>query len=107
MLVGINLLRGVGYAAVSLGHPDADKEGFCEAIGRDSNHWSCARNLNGRAILYADNMTGSMERAINGRSGVVTKLAFNEENGVVPKGIEKSVRDILEGARRMPTARCA
>ena len=71
-----------------------------QTIGR------AARNLNGRAILYADNMTGSMERAINETQRRRDKqLAFNEENGVVPKGIEKSVRDILEGARRMPTKR--
>ena len=84
---------------------DADKEGFLrsdrsliQTIGR------AARNLNGRAILYADTMTGSMERAINETQRRRDKqLAFNEANGVVPKGIEKSVRDILEGARRMPT----
>ena len=84
---------------------DADKEGFLrsdrsliQTIGR------AARNLNGRAILYADAMTGSMERAINETQRRRDKqLAFNEANGVVPKGIEKSVRDILEGARRMPT----
>ena len=84
---------------------DADKEGFLrsdrsliQTIGR------AARNLNGRAVLYADAMTGSMERAINETQRRRDKqLAFNEANGVVPKGIEKSVRDILEGARRMPT----
>jgi excinuclease ABC subunit B len=84
---------------------DADKEGFLrsdrsliQTIGR------AARHLNGRAILYADAMTGSMERAMNETQRRRDKqLAFNEANGVVPKGIEKSVRDILEGARRMPT----
>ena len=84
---------------------DADKEGFLrsdrsliQTIGR------AARNLNGRAILYADAMTGSMERAITETQRRRDKqLTFNEANGVVPKGIEKSVRDILEGARRMPT----
>lgn len=107
VLVGINLLReGLDMPEVSLVTIlDADKEGFLrsdrsliQTIGR------AARNLNGRAILYADNMTGSMERAINETQRRRDKqLAFNEENGVVPKGIEKSVRDILEGARRMPT----
>jgi len=107
VLVGINLLReGLDMPEVSLvAILDADKEGFLrsdrsliQTIGR------AARNLNGRAILYADNMTGSMERAINETQRRRDKqLAFNEENGVVPKGIEKSVRDILEGARRMPT----
>jgi excinuclease ABC subunit B len=107
VLVGINLLReGLDMPEVSLVTIlDADKEGFLrsdrsliQTIGR------AARNLNGRAILYADNMTGSMERAINETQRRRDKqLAYNEENGVVPKGIEKSVRDILEGARRMPT----
>ncbi|MEL0153728.1 MAG: excinuclease ABC subunit UvrB, partial [Halieaceae bacterium] len=107
VLVGINLLReGLDMPEVSLvAILDADKEGFLrsdrsliQTIGR------AARNLNGRAILYADNMTGSMERAINETQRRRDRqLAFNEENGVVPKGIEKSVRDILEGARRMPT----
>ena len=107
VLVGINLLReGLDMPEVSLVTIlDADKEGFLrsdrsliQTIGR------AARNLNGRAILYADRMTGSMERAINETQRRRDKqLAFNEANGVVPKGIEKSVRDILEGARRMPT----
>ena len=107
VLVGINLLReGLDMPEVSLvAILDADKEGFLrsdrsliQTIGR------AARNLRGRAILYADNMTGSMERAINETARRREKqVAFNEANGVVPKGIEKSVRDILEGARRMPT----
>ncbi|MCH1554098.1 MAG: excinuclease ABC subunit UvrB, partial [Luminiphilus sp.] len=107
VLVGINLLReGLDMPEVSLvAILDADKEGFLrsdrsliQTIGR------AARNLRGRAILYADNMTGSMERAINETARRRDKqLAFNEANGVVPRGIEKSVRDILEGARRMPT----
>ena len=107
VLVGINLLReGLDMPEVSLvAILDADKEGFLrsdrsliQTIGR------AARNLNGRAILYADAMTGSMERAINETQRRRDKqLAFNEANGVVPQGIEKSVRDILEGARRMPT----
>lgn len=107
VLVGINLLReGLDMPEVSLVTIlDADKEGFLrsdrsliQTIGR------AARHLNGRAILYADKMTGSMERAISETQRRRDKqLAFNEEHGVVPKGIEKSVRDILEGARRMPT----
>ena len=107
VLVGINLLReGLDMPEVSLvAILDADKEGFLrsdrsliQTIGR------AARNLRGRAILYADNMTGSMERAINETARRRDKqVAFNQANGVVPKGIEKSVRDILEGARRMPT----
>ena len=107
VLVGINLLReGLDMPEVSLvAILDADKEGFLrsdrsliQTIGR------AARNLNGRAILYADRMTGSMERAIDETQRRRDKqLAFNEENGVTPVGIEKSVKDILEGARRMPT----
>ncbi len=107
VLVGINLLReGLDMPEVSLvAILDADKEGFLrsdrsliQTIGR------AARHLNGRAVLYADAMTGSMERAIGETQRRRDKqLAFNEANGVVPKGIEKSVRDILEGARRMPT----
>ena len=107
VLVGINLLReGLDMPEVSLVTIlDADKEGFLrsdksliQTIGR------AARHLNGRAILYADKMTGSMERAINEtQRRRDAQLAFNEKHGVVPKGIEKSVQDILEGARRMPT----
>lgn len=107
VLVGINLLReGLDMPEVSLVTIlDADKEGFLrsdksliQTIGR------AARHLNGRAILYADKMTGSMERAISEtQRRRDAQLAFNEQHGVVPKGIEKSVQDILEGARRMPT----
>ena len=107
VLVGINLLReGLDMPEVSLVTIlDADKEGFLrsdksliQTIGR------AARHLNGRAILYADKMTGSMERAISEtQRRRDAQLAFNERHGVVPKGIEKSVQDILEGARRMPT----
>lgn len=107
VLVGINLLReGLDMPEVSLVTIlDADKEGFLrsdksliQTIGR------AARHLNGRAILYADKMTGSMERAISEtQRRRDAHLAFNEKHGVVPKGIEKSVQDILEGARRMPT----
>ncbi|RLQ22708.1 excinuclease ABC subunit UvrB [Seongchinamella sediminis] len=107
VLVGINLLReGLDMPEVSLvAILDADKEGFLrsersliQTIGR------AARNLNGRAILYADQVTGSMERAIaeTGRRRD-KQLAHNTEHGIVPKGVEKSVQDIMEGARRMPT----
>lgn len=107
VLIGINLLReGLDMPEVSLvAILDADKEGFLrsdrsliQTIGR------AARNLNGHAILYADRITGSMERAIaeTGRRRE-KQLAFNKANNIVPKGIEKSVADIMEGARRMPT----
>ncbi len=106
VLVGINLLReGIDMPEVSLvAILDADKEGFLrsdtaliQTIGR------AARNVNGRAILYADRITGSMQRSIAETERRRTKqIAFNEEHGIVPKGIEKTVADIMEGANTVP-----
>jgi excinuclease ABC subunit B len=103
VLVGINLLReGLDMPEVSLvAILDADKEGFLrsdrsiiQTIGR------AARNINGKAILYADRMTGSMQRALEDTDRRREKqLRFNEENGITPVGILKAVGDIMEGAR--------
>ena len=103
VLVGINLLReGLDIPEVALvAVLDADKEGFLrsessliQTIGR------AARHINGKAILYADKETGSMDRAIsetNRRRRIQEE--FNAKNSITPKGIKKSVGDIMEGAR--------
>ena len=108
VLVGINLLReGLDMPEVSLvAILDADKEGFLrsersliQTIGR------AARNLNGHAILYGDVITGSMQRAIDETERRRAKqVAFNEANGIVPKGVTRDIKDILE-ASVVPGAR--
>ena len=101
VLVGINLLReGLDVPEVSLvAILDADKEGFLrsersliQTIGR------AARNLNGRAILYADKMTESMRKAIDETKRRREKqTAHNLANGITPKSIVKEVRDLIDG----------
>jgi excinuclease ABC subunit B len=103
VLVGINLLReGLDMPEVSLvAILDADKEGFLrsggsliQTVGR------AARNLRGRAIMYADQVTGSMRRAIDETERRRNKqIEFNAAHGITPKTIQKSIADIMEGAR--------
>jgi len=103
VLVGINLLReGLDLPEVSLvAILDADKEGFLrsdrsliQTVGR------AARNLSGRAILYADRVTGSMQRAMDEMERRrVVQIRYNEVHGITPRGIHKAVPDIMEGAR--------
>jgi excinuclease ABC subunit B len=95
VLIGINLLReGLDLPEVSLvAILDADKEGFLRSTGSlIQTIGRCARNLNGLAILYADRMTDSMKRAMdetNRRRAIQT--AYNEENGITPQSIVRSV----------------
>jgi excinuclease ABC subunit B len=95
VLIGINLLReGLDLPEVSLvAILDADKEGFLRSSGSlIQTIGRCARNLNGRAILYADNMTDSMNKAISetDRRRAIQQ-AYNEENGITPQSIIRSV----------------
>jgi excinuclease ABC B subunit len=103
VLVGINLLReGLDMPEVALvAILDADKEGFLRSEGSlIQTMGRAARNLNGRAILYADTITGSMERAIAEIDRRRAKqVEFNVEHGITPRSIIKPVTDIMEGAR--------
>ncbi len=103
ILVGVNLLReGLDLPEVTLiGILDADKEGFLrsdtaliQTIGR------AARNVDGRVILYADRMTGSLDRAVAETTRRRnTQLAYNEAHGITPKTIEKTIKSIAESMR--------
>ena len=104
VLVGVNLLReGLDLPEVTLiGILDADKEGFLrsetsliQTIGR------AARNENGRVILYADNITGSLERAMAETERRRTiQLAYNKEHGITPATIKKNIKDITEELKK-------
>ncbi len=106
VLVGINLLReGLDMPEVSLvAILDADKEGFLrsdrsliQTIGR------AARNVNGKAILYADKITGSMQRAIDETERRrARQIEHNEAHGITPQGIRKNIADILEARNATP-----
>ena len=109
VLVGINLLReGLDLPEVSLvAILDADKEGFLrsersliQTIGR------AARNLHGVAILYGDRITDSMERAIGETERRRAKqIAFNAANGIVPRGVHKIIKDMIDGVYSPQEAR--
>jgi excinuclease ABC subunit B len=103
VLIGINLLReGLDMPEVSLvAILDADKEGFLrsegsliQTIGR------AARNVHGRAILYADRITGSIQRALDETNRRrARQLEYNAQHGIEPRTIRKEVADVMEGAR--------
>lgn len=111
VLIGINLLReGLDIPEVSLvAILDADKEGFLrsersliQTIGR------AARNLNGKAILYADRITNSMERAIGETQRRRDKqIAFNLANNITPRGVVKRIKDIIDGVYNAEEATAA
>jgi excinuclease ABC subunit B len=109
VLVGINLLReGLDIPEVSLvAILDADKEGFLrsersliQTIGR------AARHINGTAILYADTITRSMQRAIAETERRRAKqIGFNAEHGITPRGVSKRIKDIIDGVYDVESAR--
>jgi excinuclease ABC subunit B len=103
VVVGINLLReGLDLPEVTLvAILDADKEGFLrsetaliQTIGR------AARNVHGKVILYADTLTGSMDRAINETNRRrALQMGYNEEHGITPETVQKAVREVIRGER--------
>jgi len=106
VLVGINLLReGLDLPEVSLvAILDADKEGFLRSEGSlIQTMGRAARNVNGKAIMYADKTTNSMERAINETTRRRNKqIKYNEKHNIEPKTIIKNVQDVMDNARSKP-----
>ena len=109
VLIGINLLReGLDLPEVSLvAILDADKEGFLRSEGSlIQTMGRAARNINGKAIMYADKITGSMQRAIKETNRRREKqIKFNTDHNIKPKTIIKNIQDIMEGARSKTTKR--
>ena len=106
VLVGINLLReGLDMPEVSLvAILDADKEGFLRSTGSlIQTIGRAARNLRGKAILYADRVTNSMRAALDETDRRRSRqVEYNAEHGITPQSVQRAVRDVMEGARTEP-----
>src|SRR5690242_11028949 len=109
VLVGINLLReGLDMPEVSLvAILDADKEGFLRSTGSlIQTIGRCARNVRGKAIMYGDSITRSMQAAIDETDRRRAKqVEYNLEHGITPTTIVRNIADVMEGAREEPSSR--